>query len=106
MGTGWRHSRHLVSALLFPGVPARRARDRRCAVALGRRLRDDRAGHRRPLALTLARACDVPVGRRVHQNVPASVHNDTPAARSVSRLSAPWARGNRHRVMSPSNAMS
>ncbi len=32
-----------------PGVPARRARDRRCAVALGRRLRDDRAGHSRPL---------------------------------------------------------
>jgi hypothetical protein len=48
-GTGWRHSRHLVSALLFPGVPARRARDRRCTVALGRRLRDDRAGHSRPL---------------------------------------------------------
>jgi hypothetical protein len=32
-----------------PGVPARRARDRRCAVALGRRLRDDRAGGSRPL---------------------------------------------------------
>ncbi len=25
MGTGWRHSRHLVIALLFPGVPARHA---------------------------------------------------------------------------------